>query len=210
MTSFEHALIGIDGALAVGLDRRFGWPIVASAAVAAVLPDWDGLTLLFGPNLFADAHRIWGHNLLVAGLLAAVVGTLLYWWDLLAKGQHALARRWPRLAIGSLPASASKHSVGGLLVWIATVVVATYSHLVGDLVFSANSELPGWGLPLFWPVDRTAWAYPLVPWGDVGTTLVLAGGRFAMVRWSERRQAIARGTLVLVAVYIAVRGMRPW
>ena len=29
MTTFEHAMLGINGALAVGLHRRFGWQIVA-------------------------------------------------------------------------------------------------------------------------------------------------------------------------------------
>jgi hypothetical protein len=50
MTFYEHAMIGIDGALAVGLNRCYGWRIVALAGFAAVLPDWDGLTLMLGAN----------------------------------------------------------------------------------------------------------------------------------------------------------------
>jgi len=46
MTTYEHAMLGITGALAAGLHRRYGWQIVAMAGVTAVLPDWDGLSLL--------------------------------------------------------------------------------------------------------------------------------------------------------------------
>lgn len=51
MTVYEHAMIGINGALAMGLQRRHGWQIIALAGFAAVLPDLDGLTLLLGPSL---------------------------------------------------------------------------------------------------------------------------------------------------------------
>ena len=54
MTVYEHAMIGIDGALAVGLHRRHGWPIVALAGLTAVLPDVDGLSIVLGRNLYAD------------------------------------------------------------------------------------------------------------------------------------------------------------
>ena len=71
MTSFEHAMVGITGAVAANLHRRHGWPIVALAGFAAMLPDWDGLTILCGIHCYAAAHRVWGHNLLVAGLVGA-------------------------------------------------------------------------------------------------------------------------------------------
>ena len=46
-------MLGVDGALAVGLHRRYGWQIVAWSGCAAVLPDWDGLTLLLGARCHA-------------------------------------------------------------------------------------------------------------------------------------------------------------
>ena len=48
-------MLGASLALAARLQSRHGWRIVAMAAVAAVLPDWDGLTILFGA---ARASRI--------------------------------------------------------------------------------------------------------------------------------------------------------
>ncbi|MGD9128399.1 MAG: hypothetical protein PVH19_13570 [Planctomycetia bacterium] len=61
MTTIEHAMLGIDGVLAVGLNRRWGWSLCAMAGVVAIVPDWDGLTLLGSASLFDAAHRVWGH-----------------------------------------------------------------------------------------------------------------------------------------------------
>ena len=47
MTSPEHTMVGILGAMALGLHKRFGWPVVAFAAVVSNVPDWDGLPMLF-------------------------------------------------------------------------------------------------------------------------------------------------------------------
>ena len=44
MTIYEHAMVGINGALALGLARRHGRQIVAWAG-AALLPDFGGLTI---------------------------------------------------------------------------------------------------------------------------------------------------------------------
>ena len=100
MTVYEHAMIGINGTLAMGLHRQHGWQIVALAGMAAVLPDLDGLTILLGPSLYADGHRLWGHNLLVAGLVAAVVSVVAYQTDTPTKAQRWLARHWKIFSIG--------------------------------------------------------------------------------------------------------------
>ncbi len=93
MTIYEHAMVGINGMLALGLRRRHGWQIVALAGFAAVLPDFDGLTILLGPQCYAEGHRLWAHNLLVAGLAAAVVSAAAYYTDALTRIQRWLARR---------------------------------------------------------------------------------------------------------------------
>jgi membrane-bound metal-dependent hydrolase YbcI (DUF457 family) len=93
MTIYEHAMIGINGSLALGLQRRHGWPLVAWAGVAAVLPDFDGLAILFGLQCYAEGHRLWGHNLLVAGLTAAIAAAAVYWTDALTRVQQWLGKR---------------------------------------------------------------------------------------------------------------------
>jgi hypothetical protein len=59
VTTFEHAMLGINGALAAGLHGRYEWRVAALAGMAAIAPDWNGLTILGGVELFDHAHRAW-------------------------------------------------------------------------------------------------------------------------------------------------------
>jgi membrane-bound metal-dependent hydrolase YbcI (DUF457 family) len=215
MTIFEHALIGIDGALALGLQRRHGWQIVALAGLAAVLPDLDGLAILGGIHWYAEGHRLWGHNLLVAGLAALAVSVAAYYSDVFPRIRRWLAKRCKAFAIGDdcdagvSPDRAQATRTAApqeLAVWLAVGVAAAYSHLLMDVVFSIGKGQPVWGVPLCWPFSDTAYAYPLLRWGDIGATVILAAGMFAMLRWPRWIQAIAAGSLVTVAAYMAVRG----
>ncbi len=232
MTVYEHAMLGIDGALAAGLQRRHGWQIVALAGVAALLPDFDGLTILLGLNCYAEGHRVSAHDLLVAGLAAAVVAGLAYGLDAPGRVQRWLAGRGilPSVAeangphpgplprgegIGNGPHSNLLQRGEGidlrggveLALWLAVGVLAAYSHLLADVFFSAGKGQPVWGVPLGWPFSAATWAYPMVPWGDIGTTVIFAAGMFAMLRWRAWTQAIAAGTLAAVAAYVVVRGV---
>jgi len=51
-------MVGASLALGAGLHYKHGWRIVGLAAVAAALPDWDGLSFLFGSQAYAKAHRV--------------------------------------------------------------------------------------------------------------------------------------------------------
>ena len=206
MTSYEHALVGVDGALALGLHRRWGWPIVALAGCASVLPDWDGLTICLGINVYGEGHRVWGHNLLLTFVVPAVVGAVFWRFELITRTQQALGRRWSMFAIGGDQTVASGRTRAGLLVWIAVSVVAAYIHLLADWVYSVGRDLPVWGVPFLWPFSAREYAWPMVPWGDVGASVILAIGMFAMLRWLRRTQAIAGGTLGVLVAYIGVRG----
>ena len=209
MTVYEHAMIGINGTLAMGLHRRHGWQIVALAGFAAVLPDFDGLTILLGPYWYAEGHRLWGHNLLVAGLVAAVVSAIAYQTDAPTKAQRWLAKRWKMFSVcGDL--ETPSHRRGELCLWIVVGVVAAYSHLLMDILFSGGRNLPIWGVPLFWPFTSTAWAYPLVPWGNIGATVILAGSMFAMLRWRPWIRTIATGSLIAVVAYMVICGRCCW
>jgi membrane-bound metal-dependent hydrolase YbcI (DUF457 family) len=207
MTIYEHAMIGINGTLALGLNRRHGWQIVAFAGIAAVLPDLDGLTILLGPSLYADGHRLWGHNLLVAGLVAALFSVIAYQTDALTKSQKWLANRWKALSIGDSQTTTPPHRYAKLLLWMLVGVLATYSHLVMDIFYSGGKNLQTWGVPLFWPFSRTEWAYPLVPWGSIGATVILAVSMFAMLRWPTWIRTIATSSLAVVAGYMVLCGI---
>ena len=199
-------MLGIDGALALGLHRRYGWQIVAAAGCVAVLPDWDGLTLCFGANCYAAAHRVWGHNLLVAGMLGAALGWVLYRFDFLTNVQQRAAQKLPFFSTAGSGISPPERSVRAALVWVAVGFFAACSHLLGDLLFSAGKNLPVWNIPLLWPFSHRGFSYPMVAWGDVGTTVIFAIGMIAMARKPRHIQSIAICTLLLTAVYIVIRG----
>jgi len=207
MTLYEHAMVGIDGALALGLHRRWGWPIVAMAACASVLPDWDGLMLCWGArSCYAQGHRGWGHNLLVATLVAAIAAWLAWRYNIITRARAALGRRWSVLAAEGDTAAPPSQSWRDCLAWIAVAMVAAGIHLLGDALFSVGHDLPEWGVPLLWPFSSRDFAWPRVPWGDIGATLILVAGMFAMVRWPRRIRPIAAGTLAMLVGYIALRG----
>jgi hypothetical protein len=207
VTPLEHALVGIDGALALGLHRRHGWKIAALAGAAAALPDWDGLTLLWSAALYDTSHRVWGHNVFACVLAGIAIGLADYRFDLATR----LARRFVRLARLDVGEDAltlrRQFESRGATVWTLTAVVAGWSHLASDLVVSGSAAYSDWGVQALWPLSDRAWVYPRVRWGDIGITLIFAAGAFAML-WQPRRiQLLAAITLAAVVLYIAVR---PW
>jgi len=207
LTSFEHAMLGIDGVLAFGLHRKHGWQLAAVAGVAAVLPDWDGLSILAGAQLFDESHRVWGHNLLSCLVLGLLIGGCDYGWDLVTR----LARPLVRLGRFEIPASqlVVRHHfrASGLRVWLLTSTLAAVSHLPADLVVSGTATLGDWNLKLWWPWSDGGYVFPLVRWGDAVISVVFVAGMFAMVRWRSRTQNIARLTLAGVCAYIVARGL---
>jgi len=93
MTTLEHAMVGANLVLASGLNRRFGWQLVAVAGVCAVLPDWDALTILWSVPLFDAAHRTWGHALLLCFTITAMFALLDYRLDLMTRLARCFSRR---------------------------------------------------------------------------------------------------------------------
>lgn len=198
-------MLGVDAALAAGLQRRYGWQIVAWSGCAAALPDWDGLTLAFGIRCFDAGHRVWGHNLLVAGLAGLALGAGVCWSDLFTRAAQAVAGR--RRSIPDSMPEQTRRSAGALVVWALVGMVASYSHLAMDLVFSSGNGLPVWEVPLCWPFWKRGWAWPMVPWGDPAPSILFAAGMLAMAGWPRKTRLLAGGTLGLVAAYIVVRGL---
>lgn len=237
MTTYEHALLGATGAIAAGLHRPYGWPIVGMAAVAALLPDWDGLSILLGADVLDRVHRVIGHNLAVCVLLGAAFAAADYRWGMILRVQRWTGRRMRMFAIedglpkrvgfidlcivnarikGVPPGDRASPSLIGhagvnkgrdLGVWVSVGVAASLSHLAADLVYSGHAKYADWGLKLFWPFSDRAFVYPMVPWGDIGAAAILSVGMFAMIRWRSRVQTIAGTTLAAVAGYIVCRGI---
>lgn len=192
MTPYEHAMLGANLALAGGMRGRHGWGLVVTAGIAAALPDWDGLSIFFGPTAYATVHRVWGHSLLTAGLSGAIVGCL---------GCIIYRSKTRSTTPGSTPAP---HLPGELALWMIVGCLAGLTHPPLDAIFSGS---PGanWPVAAYWPFSTTGWAWPLVPWGDLGVTLIFVAEMFAIYRWPRFDRLIAAGTLVAVAVYVLAR-----
>ena len=199
-------MLGIDGAIAVGLHRRYHWQIAAMAGAAAVVPDWDGLTILFSQSHFAEGHRVWGHNTSACVLAGLLIGLIDYRIDLVTRCGRFVTRG-VRLEVADrhllVRDRFSKH---GLMVWMLVAIVAALTQLPADMVVSGTATLADWKLKILWPFSNRGWVFPMVPWGDVGITVVFVAGVFAMLRWRSRLQLIATVTLLFVALYIVVRG----
>jgi hypothetical protein len=204
MTTFEHAMLGTTGALAAGLHRR-SWQIVAMAGVAAVLPDWDGLSLLFGAAAFDQIHRAVGHSVFVATIVGVVAALAEYRLRFLARLAALLGGRVEGIPLESAVSDGTTAVAEGAFVWTVTAVVATWSHLAADLLFSGHAQLSDWGLKLFWPFSQKAYVFPAVRWGDPVPTIILVAGMFAMLRWRSHVQGVAALTLFALVGYIALR-----
>ena len=198
-------MVGINGAMAAGLHRQYQWRIAALAGLAAVAPDWDGLTIVGGLQLFDHAHRAWGHSFLTCVLLACVLAGFDYRFDVVGYGERLLCGllRTPSKAVATRPGRSRLR----LMTWMLVAIAATMSHLAADLVYSGTTELSDWHLQLLWPFSTQGFVYPMVHWGDAGVTIIFVIGMFAMVRWCQRIQRIALITLAVVLMYIVLRGM---
>jgi membrane-bound metal-dependent hydrolase YbcI (DUF457 family) len=203
MTVYEHAMFGTTLALVLGAQRRHGWGIVATAAAAAALPDWDGLSLALGPQAYAAGHRTWGHNVLAAALAGALTGAVGYLAHRSTRVRRALfSLNGPRVA----QAPAGGILAGAPGAWIIVGSVAALSHLPADVLFSGTPET-NWPVPLFWPFSDHGYAVPLVPWGDLGATLIFIAGMFALYRSRSRPWLIAAILLLALSAYVGVRGL---
>ena len=166
MTTYEHAMLGVTGVLTVGLDRRYGWPIVALGGFVAVLPDWDGLSILCGAAVFDRVHRTVGHNLLGCLSLGALVAALDYRYCLALRVKAWAGRQLRALSSQESSPERSVFRLRELSIWVAVGVVASLSHLAADVAFSGHAVLSDWGLRLLWPFSDRLWAYPMVSWGE--------------------------------------------
>ncbi len=183
-----------------------GWQLAAMAGLAAISPDWDGLTLLGGSVLFDQAHRVWGHNFLTCALLGLLIGLVDYRFDIVARLAR-LVRRLPGAEISDDALQLrTDRTAAGYAVWIVVAIISALSHLAADLVVSGFGTLGDWKLQLLWPFSTRGWIYPHVRWGDPGITIVFVAGMLAMYRWRNHIQLIAVVTLFAVTGYILLRG----
>jgi hypothetical protein len=210
MTFYEHAMLGATLALAAGGQRRHGWGLVATAAVAAALPDWDGLSLLLGGEAYAKVHRTWGHNFLAASLAGAACGLAGYLCHRSTGFRQCTQALLERLEKRKpqQPGEPSPFSAGALSVWLLVGVLAALSHLPADLIYGGSPGMPDWPLKLLWPFSLHEWAWPILTWGDLVPTLLFVAEMFALYRRPARARLTAGLTLLALSAYLVVRAAR--
>jgi len=182
MTTFEHAMLGVDGVLAVGLHRRYHWQLAAMAGFAAASPDWDGLTYLFSSALFAEGHRVWGHNVVACVISGLIIGALDYRYDLITRAGRLLTRLLRMTVPKQRLSLRATFERCGYQTWMIVAIVAALSQLPADMVVSGATGLSDWEVKLFWPFSDRGWVFAMVPWGDPGISVVFIVGMFAMVK----------------------------
>lgn len=202
-------MLGATLAVAAGAQRRHGWGIVAAAAVAAALPDWDGLSLLFGATAYDRAHRLWGHNFLVAGGGGLLAGGLGYLCVLSAAGRSRAEALLVKLELKRTDhqPTALVFSPLALGTWLVIGLTAGLSHLPADAFYGGGAGTRDWPLRPLWPFSRRQWSVATVPWGDLGTTAIFIVEMFAIYRWPNRSRIIAVLALLGVVGYIALRAV---
>lgn len=205
MTSPEHTLVGIHLAFACGLHRRFGWKAVAMAAVASNVPDWDGLPMLFDMQRFEAGHRAWGHSLVSIALTSLILGVTQAVFDWLGAIGKWLSKRFPNLI--PEPADAARMSAAAAtLTFMGIALISQLLHLPCDMVVSGGSGLTDWPIQVGWPFSKQGYVFPLIPWGDVGPTLILMSGVLVIAKRRSQVPATSALTLIALVVYLIVRG----
>lgn len=203
MTTPEHALVGIHLALACGRATVWGWRAVALAGLMSNMPDWDGLPMLVNMARFEPGHRVWGHNLLSITLTSLLVAAVFSRWDVLGRIGNRVAGRFGGPELGGIMAKDA-----GLLAFLPALLVCLVSqtmHLPCDMVASGGRGLSHWHVKPFWPFSDAGFVYPMIPWGDVGPTVVMMAGVIFMARRRRDIAMTSAATLLCLMVYLLAR-----
>ncbi len=207
MTTPEHTLVGIHLAFATGCHHRWGWVAIAVAGIAANLPDLDGLPMLMDMQRFEAGHRVWGHNflaILLMSLLLAWTQTRYRWID---RAGSFLTHKFVSDDSQRLNTSLEISQKGNnqFFVFALIAMLSQTVHLPCDMVVSGGNGLSDWPIQPFWPFAQTGYIFPMIPWGDVGPTVIMMAGVIWIAKRPKRLQQIAVGTLLVLLTYLVVR-----
>jgi membrane-bound metal-dependent hydrolase YbcI (DUF457 family) len=208
MTTPEHTLVGIHFAFATGLHRFVGWRGVAMAGVASNIPDWDAIPMLFDMQRFESGHRVWGHGILSIILSSLLIGFIQIRWDWIGCAANWFRSTLPKKANAAAPKNTEWliGSIGGL-VFALIGMCAQLLHLPCDMVVSGGNGLSDWAIQPWWPFSSAAYVYPLIPWGDIGPTVILMAGVIAIAKRNSQLSQTSWLTIVTLCGYLIVRGL---
>ena len=205
MTSPEHTLVGIHFAFVTGVHRFVGWRGVAMAGVASNIPDWDGIPMLFDMQRFESGHRVWGHCVLSILFTSLLIGFIQARWDVIGRVTVWLQRTLPTTAIVAAQQDTA-WLIGGF-VFALIGMCAQLLHLPCDMVVSGGNGLSDWAVQPWWPFSNAAYVYPLIPWGDIGPTIILMAGIIAIAKRNAQISQTSCLTIGTLSGYLFVRGL---
>lgn len=200
MTSPEHFVFGLDIAIVLGLHKFRDWKLPAIAAIAAVLPDWDGLMIFGGFSLLEKAHRVWGHGLISVAIMAILLGSLDYRFDIIGRTARFFGRFVKDIDVTKIELR-NEFRACGLFAWIGACFLGGLTHLFGDIIVSGNSQYAPWPVLLFWPFSDREFVWPIFSWGDFVPSIILFTGAIAMLRRKNHIRSIALFTLFALTGY---------
>lgn len=158
--------------------------------------------MLVDMQRFENGHRVWGHNvfaILLTTLLVICLQRRFQWVE-------AAGLRVKRF----LPADAQQlmtpTAPAPIRVYFLIVFAAQMIHLPCDMVVSGGKGLSDWHVCPLWPVSDIGLAFPLIPWGDIGPTMILMAGILAVATFRHRSSAVSWLALVGLVAYLLVRG----
>ncbi len=159
--------------------------------------------MLINMQRFEAGHRVWGHNFLVISLTALLLG----WTQARFGWIECMGRRFYR---GSFSAeqvpTIAKSGVSKIATFSLIAFLAQAVHLPCDMVVSGGTGLSDWLVRPLWPFSDLGFVWALIPWGDVGPTVILMAGAIGIAKRPDRSASLASITLLVLCAYLGVRG----
>ena len=79
-------------------------------------------------------------------------------------------------------------------------------HLGCDIIVSGGEGLSDWEVLPFWPFHDAGVVFPLIPWGDLGPTVIMMSTAVLMAAYRSRTEVIAISGLTILTAYMLFRG----
>jgi hypothetical protein len=142
-------------------------------------------------------------SILVASMFLGWTQAAFDWIGMIGRGASA---RFPK----TIPAPAEAASAGRAgvvaLAFASVAMIAQILHLPCDMFVSGGNGLTDWAIQPWWPFSSAAYVYPLIPWGDVGPTVVLMTGIIVIAKRRTDIVTISTLTLIALCAYLFARG----
>jgi len=184
MTPIEHSIFAFN--FSVWARGRQPAAFHVAVMAAALAPDVDGLSVVFGTDAYVRYHRTFGHGALPAVVLGVAAAELVLTF---------MPQRLRRLASGDPEAGRIGLSWQGL---IFAGAIGGLSHLLADALYP-------WPVPFAWPFSSAGFCWPILPWGDMVIACLLIASMFAHALAPKHARGVSAATFAVLGAYLVLR-----